>query len=90
MIDRNTLGSPQVVLRGGPSSGATVEPPFGQGSLGLSVEGTPRVPTANDAEQATFGNQVDFVGETVASIASSGSTSTRRARTTAAATRTCR
>ncbi len=68
VMDRNTQGSPQVDLRGGPFAGTTQEPPFGDGSLGLSVEGTPRVPTANDAEQATFGNEVDFVGDTVASI----------------------
>jgi hypothetical protein len=68
VMDRNTQGSPQVDLRGGPFSGTTQAPPFGEGSLGLSVEGTPRVPTAADAEQATFGNEVDFVGDTVASV----------------------
>lgn len=61
-IDRNTQGSPTVVLRGGPFVGAQT-PPFGDGSLQLTVNGTPRVPSANDAEQATFGNEADFVGD---------------------------
>jgi hypothetical protein len=73
-IDRNTLGSPTVVLRGGPFvssppvSVATASPPEGDGSLGLSVEGTPRTPSTNEAEQATFGNEVDFVGDSFAAI----------------------
>lgn len=66
-IDRNTLGSPTVALRSGPFVGQTQAPPFGDGSLGLTVnDGTD--PGTDDAEQATFGNEVDFVGQTVESI----------------------
>lgn len=67
-IDRNTLGSPTVVLRGGPFVGATEEPPFGIGSLSLTVNGQPRTPDTTSAEQATFGNERDFAGQEVASL----------------------
>ena len=66
-IDRNTLGSPTVALRSGPYVGAEA-PPFGVGSLGLTVDGVPRVASNSDAEQAAFGNEKDFVGQNVSSI----------------------
>jgi hypothetical protein len=65
-IDRNTIGSPSVVLRGGPYVGAEV-PPFGVGSLSLNVDG-PGGSAGAAAEQATFGNEADFVGDLVADI----------------------
>ncbi len=67
-IDRNTLGSPTVVLRGGPFVGPTQAPPYGEGSLQITANGVPRTASANDAEQATFGNEVDFVGDAFADI----------------------
>jgi hypothetical protein len=70
-IDRNTLGSPTVVLRAGPFAGAEA-PPFGDGSLSLTVNGVPRVATATEAEQATFGNEVDFIGDLVGDITEIG------------------
>ena len=42
-VDRNTIGSPVAALRAGPYSGP-VHPPFGVGSLGLTVGRTPRRP----------------------------------------------
>ena len=67
VMDRNTQGSPQVDLRGGPFAGITQEPPFGDGSLGLSVEGDASRP---DGQRRRAGDlrEVDFVGDTVASI----------------------
>jgi hypothetical protein len=66
-IDRNTLGSPEVELRPGPSVGASVRPPFGQGSLGLTLAGSSPVGsepsvTSQNSDQASFGNEVDFAG----------------------------
>lgn len=61
-IDRNTLGSPTVALRPGPFVGSAQAPPFGDGSLGLTLSDGPDAGTV-DAEQATFGNEVDFVGD---------------------------
>lgn len=72
VMTRNTIGSPDVELRGGPFVGADEAPPFGDGSLGMSVNGQPRVASANDAEQATFGNEVDFLGVEVGSISEIG------------------
>jgi hypothetical protein len=60
-IDRNTIGSPVVDLRSGPYVGAE-QPPFGIGSLGLTVDGAGGSAGAG-AEQATFGDEVDFQGE---------------------------
>ena len=67
VIARNTIGSPVAELRGGPYTGATEEPPFGIGSLGLVVNGQPRTDTTN-AEAASFGNEVDFAGDLVNDI----------------------
>ncbi len=66
-IDRNTIGSPTVELRGGPYTGADA-PPFGVGSLDMSVNGVPRVANNSDSEQATFGNEVDFVNDDVSAL----------------------
>lgn len=42
------------------SAAANQKPPFGIGSLGMTVNGVPRVASATDAEAANFGNQLDF------------------------------
>lgn len=70
-IDRNTVGSPQVELRGGPIVGAAANqsPPYGEGSLGLTVDGNP---SGDAAEQATFGDEVDFQGDAVADLTELG------------------
>ena len=57
-VDRNMIGSPVAALRAGPYSGP-VQPPFGVGSLGLTVVGT---------EKASFGNEVDFLGDDVSAL----------------------
>ena len=57
-VDRNMIGSPVAALRAGPYSGP-VQPPFGVGSLGLTVGGT---------EKASFGNEVDFIGDDVSAL----------------------
>jgi hypothetical protein len=66
-ITRNTIGSPHVALRAGPfgSFGVTGEaaaPPYGEGSLGVSVadDATAASPAS---EKASFGNEVDFLGD---------------------------
>ena len=51
VMNRNTLGSPVAELRSGPSIGPAV-PPFGAGSLNLTV--------GSNTEKAAFGNEVDF------------------------------
>ena len=62
-VDRNTIGSPQVAaLRGGPyvrlrCSLRSVWAPWA-----MTIQPTGG---ANDAEQASFGNEVDFVGDDV-------------------------
>jgi hypothetical protein len=68
-LDRNVIGSPDQDLGGGPFvPGANGSPPFGQGSLHLSVNGVPRVANNTDSEAAAWGNQVDFAGQQVSSI----------------------
>ena len=62
IIDRNVIGNGDSYLRSGPSAGTTVKPPLGIGSLGIR--------TGSAADQAAFGNQVDFAGRTLASITS--------------------
>ena len=71
-IDRNTIGSPTAVLRGGPYVGNTQAPPFGVGSLSLTVNGQPRTPSATEAEAATFGNESDFAGDAFGDITEVG------------------
>ena len=48
VITRNTIGSPVAMLRDGPygsfgHTGPGAEPPFGKGSLGVEVMGSPNV-----------------------------------------------
>ena len=62
IIDRNVIGNGDSYLRSGPSAGTTVKPPLGIGSLGIRTGAT--------TDKAAFGNQVDFVGRTLASITS--------------------
>jgi hypothetical protein len=69
-IDRNTIGSPVVALRGGPYVGAQ-EPPFGVGSLGLTVDGNGGS-VGGSQEQATFGDEVDFQGDAVGDLTDLG------------------
>ena len=66
-IHRNTIGSPDVALEG-----ATATPPFGDGALAMSVEGTPRSANNSLAEQATFGNETDFAGDPLNGISEVG------------------
>jgi hypothetical protein len=62
IIDRNTIGSPVGALRSGPfeGTGAAGSPPFGQGSLGLSVK--------DNTEKVAFGNELDFAGNPVSGL----------------------
>src|SRR4051812_11172173 len=64
IIDRNTIGNGDAYLRAGPSyvdsSGSTVRPPLGVGSLGLR--------TGSTQDKADFGDQVDFAGKKVSSL----------------------
>jgi len=66
VMDRNTVGSPVAQLRGGPNTPTLTDdpenpidpstrtvPPFGTGSLGLSVAGP-------GSEKVAYGNEVDF------------------------------
>ena len=61
-VDRNTIGSPVAALRAGPYSGP-VQPPFGVGSLGFTV---------GETEKASFGNEVDFIGDDVSALSQVG------------------
>ena len=60
IIDRNVIGNGDSYLRSGPSVGADIKPPMGIGSLGLR--------TGSPEDKASFGNQVDFAGDALASI----------------------
>lgn len=62
IIDRNVIGNGDSYLRSGPTVGATAKPPMGVGSLGIR--------TGSPDDKASFGNEVDFVGTTLASISS--------------------
>jgi hypothetical protein len=55
VVNRNTIGSPDIFLRSGPAI-----PPKGTGSLGFSV-GSP-------AEKAAYGNEKDFAGQPVSGL----------------------
>jgi hypothetical protein len=55
IVDRNTIGSPDAILRSGPST-----PPAGSGSLNLLV--------ADGTEKVAYGNEVDYANKTLASI----------------------
>ncbi len=60
IIDRNTIGNGDAYLRSGPSAAGGVAPPAGIGSLGLR--------TGSATDKASFGNQVDFVGDKLADV----------------------
>ena len=62
IVDRNVMGNGDSYLRSGPTAGTTVRPPMGVGSLGIR--------TGSATDKASFGNQVDFAGQTLASITS--------------------
>ena len=66
-IARNTIGSPVEEGRNGPyvsPPGAGDSPPFGSGSLGLEVQHFDTA-GADEREKASFGNEVDFFGDSV-------------------------
>jgi hypothetical protein len=71
-IDRNTIGSPTVVLRSGPFVGTTQKPPFGDGSLQLTVDGTPHAASTTASDAASYGNEVDFAGNNFLNISQVG------------------
>ncbi len=62
-ILRNTTGSGNASLRGGPY-GVGIAPPLGQGSLQILV--------GDNASKVSFGNEVDFVGNAVADLTTVG------------------
>ena len=62
IIDRNVIGNGDSYLRSGPTVGTEIKPPMGIGSLGIR--------TGSPADKASFGNEVDFVGKTLASVSS--------------------
>jgi hypothetical protein len=55
IIDRNTIGSPDMQLRQGPGT-----PPMGDGSLNILV--------GSGSEKAAYGNEVDFAGQNVSDL----------------------
>ncbi|WP_212822802.1 hypothetical protein [Catellatospora sp. TT07R-123] len=76
VITRNTIGSPVAALRNGPFGsfgvvGPAAHPPYGDGSLGIEVSAVPVTPTPF-LEKVDFGNEVDFFGRTVSSLAQVG------------------
>jgi hypothetical protein len=66
VIARNTIGSAVADLRSGPYAG-TEEPPFGIGSLGIAVSDN-ALAGSPPQEKASFGNEVDFLGQPVAEV----------------------
>lgn len=66
VVGRNTLGSPNAILRDGPYGRATSDPaslqppPYGLGSLGIIV--------GNGTEKIEFGNETNFAGTPISSI----------------------
>jgi hypothetical protein len=59
IIDRNTIGSPDMALRQGPAT-----PPLGLGSLNILV--------GSGSEKAAYGNEVDFTGDSLSGLTSVG------------------
>jgi hypothetical protein len=68
-MNRGVVGSPVAALRSGPATSEPSSPPFGRGSLNLSVSGPPAFGTA---ERVAFGNEVDFVGDSFLSVSAVG------------------
>lgn len=76
VINRNTIGSPDVDLRAGPFgsfgvTGAVAAPPYGEGSLGISVADNATT-LSPPSEKASFGNEVDFLGDEVGGVTEVG------------------
>jgi hypothetical protein len=74
VMNRGIIGSPTALLRSGPATPAAgstpaSSPPFGQGSLNLSVAGGPGFGTP---ERVAFGNEVDFAGVSFQSVSAVG------------------
>ena len=71
VINRNTIGSPDIGLRGGPFVSAPAPfgaPPFGTGSLEFTVAN----PGPTVTEKASYGNEVDFLGTPIAGLTAVG------------------
>ena len=71
-ITRNTIGSPHVALRAGPFgsfgvTGDAAAPPYGEGSLGMSVADDATAATPS-SEKGAYGNEVDFLGDDLTTI----------------------
>lgn len=60
IVDRNVIGNGDAYLRSGPSAAGDVQPPSGIGSLGIR--------TGSGSDKATFGDQVDFAGQSLSNI----------------------
>lgn len=76
VINRNTIGSPDVELRSGPFgsfgvTGAVAAPPYGEGSLGISVADNATT-LSPPSEKASFGNEVDFFGDLLSGVSEVG------------------
>lgn len=72
VMNRGIIGSPVAELRAGPATaafGPLSSPPFGRGSLGLSVSGPPTFATP---ERVQFGNEVDFAGASFLNVSAVG------------------
>jgi hypothetical protein len=73
VMNRGIIGSPVAVLRSGPATAAFAptpsSPPFGRGSLNLSVSGPPSFGTP---ERVAFGNEVDFAGANFLNVSAIG------------------
>src|SRR3954469_25279116 len=67
VIDRNTIGSPEQELRSGPSN-----PPNGDGSLNLAVQGAPAFTSSAQQEKSSFGDETDFLGDSLSGITQVG------------------
>jgi Collagen triple helix repeat (20 copies) len=67
IVDRNVIGNGDSYLRSGPFStawGTAVQPPLGQGSLGIR--------TGSGLDAASFGDEVDFAGNLVSGLTNVG------------------
>ena len=83
VILRNTIGSPDIDLRGGPHVNATApfgSPPLGTGSLQFLINVVPAIPAGGGGvpaipaapEKASYGNEIDFFGDPVAGLTAVG------------------
>jgi hypothetical protein len=72
VVPRGIVGSPVAVLRSGPATaafGPRSDPPFGDGSVQLSVSGPPAFGTP---ERVSFGNEVRFAGDNFQNVSAVG------------------